>query len=362
MKEFQRSRIMGLSIVSRLQQSKFISNPYRTYIGRFTGSNLIVYHNNNKGRKKGELTEERLNALRSKKFTGVLSRKSQTKIIQICQNWQDTLAYRNKVVPRGTNITEKQIIMLTLTLSLDTQLTDQYIKRYMLTYFITSLIRSKPDTHYLWKAETQKNGRIHFHVLLDNYFDKERVRQLWNSIQLLHLGVSDPELVEKVKASPSTRIEALKNKDSTIDYVAKYITKNEGKRLVQGRLWGCSNELKELKPIEFCLSKDEITDIMTETLPNEKQYYVNQYCLYYTHFPNVQETKEHFFNMHTSSFLILSNNLEKLYINSLFGAQEIEQTPWFRDLCAEMNPLMASYALNNGLLFSPDEQYLLNIF
>ena len=362
MNESQRSRVMGLSIVSRLQQSQFLTDPYRTYIGRFTGSNLIVYHNNRKGKKQGELTEERLNALRSKKFTGVLSRRSQTKIIQICQNWQDTLAYRNKVVPRGTNIAEKQIIMLTLTLSLDTQLTDQYIKRYMLTYFLTSLIRSKPDTHYLWKAETQKNGRIHFHLLLDNYFDKEKVRQLWNSIQLLHLGVSNPELIKKVKASPSTRIEALKNKASAIDYVGKYITKNEGKRLVEGRLWGCSRELKELKPVEFCLSKTEITDIMTETLPNEQQYYVNQYCLYYTHFPNVRETKDHFFNMHTSTLLILSNNLEKLYTGSMFGAQEIEQTEWFRDLCLEMNPLIASYAINNNLLFQPDEQYLLNIF
>lgn len=35
---------------------------------------------------------------------------------------------------------------------------------------------------YLWRAEVQKNGNIHFHVLLDRFVPWERIRSKWNSL------------------------------------------------------------------------------------------------------------------------------------------------------------------------------------
>ncbi|MFC0181479.1 hypothetical protein SAMN04515674_104256 [Pseudarcicella hirudinis] len=35
---------------------------------------------------------------------------------------------------------------------------------------------------YLWRAETQKNGQLHFHIIVDRWIDKDQIRWRWNQI------------------------------------------------------------------------------------------------------------------------------------------------------------------------------------
>lgn len=41
-------------------------------------------------------------------------------------------------------------------------------------------IHSRALRKYLWRAEPQKNGNIHFHVVLDQWIDKDEARKRWN--------------------------------------------------------------------------------------------------------------------------------------------------------------------------------------
>lgn len=70
---------------------------------------------------------------------------------------------------------------------------DNDLKREVFTPFMQEIIRNWNVKCYLWVAETQKNGNIHFHVLIDRGIPAVRLRQIWNK----HL---DKEGFEYVKS------------------------------------------------------------------------------------------------------------------------------------------------------------------
>lgn len=72
---------------------------------------------------------------------------------------------------------------ITLTLSSDQVHTDQEIKRRCLHPFLVQARRKFKVALYLWKAEKQKNGRIHFHFITDKYIPWCELRNVWNKHQ-----------------------------------------------------------------------------------------------------------------------------------------------------------------------------------
>ncbi len=72
---------------------------------------------------------------------------------------------------------------ITLDLSSDQIHTDQVIKRELLHQFLIEMQRKWNVTMYLWKAEKQKNGRIHFHIITEKFIPWWELRNVWNRIQ-----------------------------------------------------------------------------------------------------------------------------------------------------------------------------------
>lgn len=75
------------------------------------------------------------------------------------------------------------ISFVTLTLSAPQIDSDTYIKTKMLNQFITELKERYPKILYIWRAEKQKNGNIHFHFLMSIFIKWEIIRKIWNRIQ-----------------------------------------------------------------------------------------------------------------------------------------------------------------------------------
>jgi len=344
---------MGLSNVSRLQQSKFLPPWNESYLGYFRGRHLIIYKGRKNYKKAQELTERQLDNLTKKKFTGELSRKSQQKIINIVQNWIETVDHVQAIKKTGVEKGVKQVVLITLTLSAKQQHDDRVIKRTMLNRFLISLARSNDRVKYLWKAETQQNGNIHFHILVDEYFDKDWINQLWNSIQFDNGYISQELYKNKDKIIPSTRIEALRDKYDSTAYIAKYISKNEGIRKVEGRLWGCSKELQEIKKAEIVLSKSEVLDLVNSQVEYENDLFTTEYCTIISNIRDHQTLKMNLFAKHNYIEMILQSNIDKLHLRPLCPDFCIQDSEWYYDIMAESNALDVSYSLNNGLLF-PD--------
>lgn len=348
---------MGLSLVTVLQQKNFLSLFTQSYILKKVGNTLIIFKNMRNKAKRTTITNKQLLALQSKKLTGILSLKSQKNMVQIIQNWQDTIDEMNWIRKQKGDPFNKQLVMLTLTLSSKQIHDDRYIKRHFLAYYIQTLLKKQPDLHYLWKAESQKNGNIHFHLLLDQYFSKEYLRFTWNKI-LLGNGYEQPtEISQNNAGAPSTRVESLRDVNNAAAYAAKYVSKNEGDRPILGRLWGCSDKLKILKPIEYQLDKEEMLHILNVTVPSLDRIHAQEYCVNVRYPVNWNLVKDSLYNNKTAQ-LATWHNIDLMRTRKFNPKLEVTDTDWYSDCEKELGAIGTSYMHAQGQLF-PD--YMDNI-
>lgn len=173
-----------------------------------------------------------------------------------------------------------KIAFVTLTLPSSQIHSDNEIKDQLLNQFLIELKFRHHVHNYIWRAEKQKNGNIHFHILIDKFISWSVLRDRWNRI-CNKLGYVDryrdemrtfhksgfkirQELLEKwdyksqIKAyqkgklndwnSPnSTDIHSLYKIHRIKEYITKYCTKDENYTETHGRLWGCSVNLSHIK-------------------------------------------------------------------------------------------------------------------
>lgn len=98
---------------------------------------------------------------------------------------------------------------------------------------------------YLWKAELQQNGQIHYHLATRTYLPHRYVRWKWNN-----LAKKEGLLVEYVKQygnynPPSTEVKSILSVRDAKSYIAKeFAKKQQNKISVKGKVWDCSDTLK----------------------------------------------------------------------------------------------------------------------
>lgn len=268
--------------------------------------------------KKKKSTKQQTNETNLKENTpaGVINRKIRLRMRTILDNWLPSLNFS----PTQANGHKKeQATFVTLTLPSEQMHTDKVLNAKALNNFITQIKRSHQVKNYLWRAERQKNGNLHYHIIIDKFISHRLIRNYWN-IQMKALGyisiyqsnmISHHSNGFKVrndlkkkwsienqkkaydygtntnwKDPNSTDIHSLKNIKNISSYVCKYVTKDEdyddlqkaikanncGKissselleaqekfkakiesKKVNSRLWGCSDEIRNLKdPATLC--------------------------------------------------------------------------------------------------------------
>lgn len=144
-----------------------------------------------------------------------------------------------------------KINFITLTLPSEQIHSDDEIKKKALNNFLDNCRKTHNLKNYIWKAEKQLNGNIHFHLVTDCYIRYDKIQSLWNdSINLL--GYVD-RFKEKIGHSNpnSTDVHSIKHVKRIANYVAKYMSKN--------RAFKCIGELREIdgKQIEILYGTDQ---------------------------------------------------------------------------------------------------------
>jgi hypothetical protein len=182
-----------------------------------------------------------------------------------------------------------KIAFVTLTLPSKQKHSDKEIIRRCLNSFLLEMKKFYKVKNYLWRAEKQQNGNIHFHLIVDKFIPWSELRDRWNRI-VNKLGYVDryreemkrwhmggfrvrSELLDQwsyksqIKAyktgclndwnSPnSTDIHSIRKVGNVKAYVSKYMTKEAGVdgrtgEIVKdnikqsGRVWGCNRELSD---------------------------------------------------------------------------------------------------------------------
>jgi len=173
-----------------------------------------------------------------------------------------------------------RLSFLTLTISSRKNITAKECYNMVLQHFIQWLRRTKKITSYIWKAELQERGQIHYHFIFPDFIHYKEIRSEWNSLQR-KAGLLDDYVATHKHADPnSTDIHEMKNVRKTAKYVVKELGKDidavkvkqkkeilndvklgllsqetadrllielqENKFYTEGKIWDCSDNLSSM--------------------------------------------------------------------------------------------------------------------
>jgi hypothetical protein len=198
-------------------------------------------------------------------------------------NWMILFSEKKRVYSKKENKNFSfRIAFVTLTLSAAQMHSDTEIKEHLLQPFLYWLNRYYKAS-YIWKAETQLNGNIHFHLTIDTFVHWKSIRAKWNQLLAKHNYCKVYQDGTNDKGNAATEIKAAKNENQICKYLADYIGKkntyNPAKyqkkklsqlpkicnqfsilnlcpqvqpqehylRIISGRIWGCSEQLSKVK-------------------------------------------------------------------------------------------------------------------
>jgi hypothetical protein len=113
---------------------------------------------------------------------------------------------------------------------------DHKIAKQHLDNFFKRIRRRIPKIMYMWVAELQKRGAIHFHILTPSYVDKALINEAWSGIiskWYEREGVVFDKVLPNVKKAFNAGA-----------YMSKYMTKEDEK--IQGNMYGISQIARKL--------------------------------------------------------------------------------------------------------------------
>jgi len=188
---------------------------------------------------------ESLKNLELKGSTLAIKKGTVSKIEKYLSQWIKALYYNSMDIMSADKKSKRLPVFVTLTLPSLQQHSDTEIKRECLMVFIEELKRLYDVKYYFWKAEVQKSGNIHFHVVIDKFVHYGKLQYLWNScLQRLEYINAFAEK-HGHRNPPSTHVELIDSVQKAVSYVIKYVNKDLEGRNIEGRKWGCSKELRD---------------------------------------------------------------------------------------------------------------------
>lgn len=193
---------------------------------------------------------ENLKTDRKKAYNGYLSLPAKRTIEKRLQCWFAGIFINNRENVEKGQVRPYMPVMVTVTLSDFQKHDDKFIKLHLLQEFLKALQRKKDIRFSFWKAEAQKNGNIHFHIIIDRYIDKKYVQGLWNYYQSKHGYLDRYRLKHGNINAPSTKVTGMKSELSPISYVLKYVQKGaiRSQRCMQTEA-GCKRVCRAMEEI-----------------------------------------------------------------------------------------------------------------
>lgn len=186
-------------------------------------------------------------------YTGILTPSSKRKLIKAI-NLLVAIALPKKAIQfESKKEFTFRVNFITLTLPAPQgSISDKELKQKCLKQWIEYWKGKLPGMSYVWRAERQKNGNLHFHLVTDRYIHYKAIRDTWND-QLASTGLIDAFQAKNGHRHPnSTDVHAVKAIRSLGAYIAKYMSKTESTaQPIEGRVWDCSRNLKQKDACAF---------------------------------------------------------------------------------------------------------------
>lgn len=217
-----------------------------------------------------------------KGYNGEISKRTKAKIQTLMQNWllagkvADKSGYRQK--KGNTKITAT---FCTVTLPAKQAHSDQEIRRRALNGLLQSLKRYVGMRNYIYVSELQKNGNIHFHIIIDVKLNKWKLRNLWRK-QMYLLGYLDTYAKHEAgQKYIATQADQINDVTKVGKYISKYMAKTNSvvqqNKKLEGRLWGMSDGVREYQGLVMDWKEAKQAGIVKIWEGQKNGFVVNEY-------------------------------------------------------------------------------------
>lgn len=208
--------------------------------------------------------QKNLRNLKHKERKEAFSKNSRKRLLFKLREWMLSECYYLEKGELKEKPKKSRLTFLTVTLPMPQIHTDETIKKVILNNFLNKLRYYKKDLKYIWRAESQKNQNIHFHLIMNLYIDKKICDRLWHdSLELLGY-ITSYYNKKKSRYPPTNRIEYVYTARKIVGYATKYITKRIEYRNITGRNWYASQSLNASVKGETHISREWENSMMQE--------------------------------------------------------------------------------------------------
>lgn len=123
----------------------------------------------------------------------------------------------------------------------------KYSNKNLLEPWLRIMRKKQSLRTYIWKAEFQKNGQLHYHVTTPAIIHHSFIKDTWNNI-LSGAGLLTQWLKEHSNTFPnSTDVHEVYRSPKLQSYLSKEISKNQQDNQADSKIWDCSKNIKQTK-------------------------------------------------------------------------------------------------------------------
>lgn len=122
--------------------------------------------------------------------------------------------------------------------------------------------RYKGMTSYVWKAELQQRGAIHYHIATNTFMHYQLIRDKWNVYQKKAGFLDSYAKVNGHFRPNSTDVHSIHKVGNIEAYLTKYLVKDGGGKIA-GKTWDCSRNLKQAKYFSTELTPSNLDNLRT---------------------------------------------------------------------------------------------------
>lgn len=213
-----------------------------------------------------------------KTYSGMVStcsRKRLTKAIEFLL----TAAPEKRILMDNGEYLKFRINFITLTISSTSKMIKgKEAHKLLLEPFLLWLKRKHGLKMYLWKAELQERGQLHYHLITDCYVPWRWLRDKWNALQkengyledYYHGYDGESGQMRYSYDANSTDVHSIYKEKDLVGYVKKEIFKyikrigselgkeDQNKETIGGKVWDCSLNIKQAR--YYATEVDSIVD------------------------------------------------------------------------------------------------------
>lgn len=216
----------------------------------------------------------------SKTYTGMIT-ESTVKRIRVAVDLLLQISKARKVTnPFNKKVITHRLSFITLTIpDTTTNYTPKEGHKKLLKPFLRYMREKDLMNTYVWKAEFQERGQLHYHITTPSVIDLRLIRKYWNGLLIKNKMLNDYYDKYGHYDPNSTDIHQVHKLQDIQAYLIKYLTKgSQNQTATTGKIWDCSENLKGKKHISFEMNKHNMKQVLKHADTGNLQVKELEHC------------------------------------------------------------------------------------